>query len=302
MIHFHVDADELRLYADEYGVQEARAAPSVYEEALPRFLDIFEAEGVRGTFFVVGEDLTSAAARAFCADAVSRGHEVANHTLSHRPDLHRLRGTELEREIVEAHVRIGDACGVAPVGFRTPGYHLGRPVVDRLAANGYLYDSSLLPSFVPRLMKLYVEVASRRRTEKAFGIPGATFAPRRIVRIDTADGPVLELPIAVLPLVRLPVHSTFGFRFGPAFRALAVASLRRSLDGVYLFHAVDAYSHAVDERLASRLVPLRLSGARRLELVRETVRALAGRGDATTTRRRLEQVDASAVPRSRLFG
>ena len=41
----------------------------------------------------------------------------------------------------------GAGKGVRPVGFRAPGYAIDETVYTLLEERGYLYDSSLLPTF-----------------------------------------------------------------------------------------------------------------------------------------------------------
>ena len=192
MAHLHVDADDLWIYESEYGKARANGVASIYVDALPRLLDLFDDVGARSTIFVVGSDLEHAPAREFCRDAVRRGHEIANHTYSHAPRLDRMSRTEKEREIRTAHDLIAAATDVAPVGFRAPGYYLDGDIVEILAANEYLYDTSILPTFLLPRMKLYIQIVSRRRLDKSFGRPRAAVASRRLRRLHAGEGRTLN--------------------------------------------------------------------------------------------------------------
>jgi len=87
------------------------------EQRTRQILDILRQEGIRATFFVLGEktknqpELTRLIA--------TEGHEVGNHTLSHRILTHRGK-THARREVAEASKAIALACGQRPVLFRAP--------------------------------------------------------------------------------------------------------------------------------------------------------------------------------------
>lgn len=296
VLHVHVDADDLWIYAAEYGVVQDRLEESVYDDALPRFLELFDEADVRATFFVVGRDLERPAAADFCRRAADRGHEIANHSFSHPIALHRLSAAEKDAEIGDAHAAIADVTGVEPVGFRAPGYYLDRDIVRSLERRGYLYDSSILPSYVQPLIKLYIRLSAGRSIDKQFGTLRSALAaqtPRRLTES------LIELPISVFPGVRLPIHSTFSFQLPAAARRLVNSTLGLRRDGVLLFHAIDGLAEAGDATLTRRVLPLRLPLARRVASIRE---ALASAGAPTsTTRERFSALERRAIPRSRLF-
>lgn len=80
-------------------------------------LDLLDRFGVRATFFMCGANirrLPSVAQEVFC-----RGHEIANHTYSHRPLY--LRGPAfIEREIAAAQQACEDVLYLRPKYFRAP--------------------------------------------------------------------------------------------------------------------------------------------------------------------------------------
>lgn len=297
--HLHVDVDDLWIYEQEYGLVRDRAVASVYDDGVIRLLDLLDGANARATFFIVGRDLKHAAARDFCRAAVAHGHEIANHSYSHSTTLRAMPRAGKEREILLAHEAIAEAAGVAPVGFRAPGYYLDADMVEILGANGYLYDSSILPTFVLPLMKLYLELSARKRLDKAMGRPRAAVASRRLRRLRAGAGrTIFELPISVLPLVRLPVHSTFAFQLPDRLRSAVYTSLVAAPDAVFLFHAIDGAAYPSRDRLSRRVVPLRLSLDRRTVLIRE---ALARLPAPATTADILASRDSTFVPVSRLL-
>jgi peptidoglycan/xylan/chitin deacetylase (PgdA/CDA1 family) len=83
----------------------------------PRLLDALGAAGVRGTFFLIGE--RAARAPALVRRMVREGHEVGNHSWSHRSLW--LCGPRATRdEIRRAHDALADLAGTAPRHFRPP--------------------------------------------------------------------------------------------------------------------------------------------------------------------------------------
>ncbi len=103
------------------GVRERPAIALTFDdgpsESTPELLRILEIYGARATFFQCGANVRRLPhiARAV-ADA---GHEIANHTDSHRP-LWLRSPAFIRRELEKAQVSIAEACGVTPRLFRAP--------------------------------------------------------------------------------------------------------------------------------------------------------------------------------------
>ncbi|MBQ9545380.1 MAG: polysaccharide deacetylase family protein [Clostridia bacterium] len=88
-----------------------------HREYTEEILKILEENGVRATFFVIGENAGEYPDRVkMISDA---GHEIGNHTYSHAM-INRLSETELKSEIERAQKAILDACGTEPKVFRPP--------------------------------------------------------------------------------------------------------------------------------------------------------------------------------------
>lgn len=100
----------------------------------PLVLSALRRHRARATFFVVGENVLRfpALLRAIVAD----GHEVGNHTYSHRYLL-KLDVAETMREITRTQHLVFDTCGVLPRLFRAP--H-GRMTEDQLGLLQNNYD------------------------------------------------------------------------------------------------------------------------------------------------------------------
>jgi peptidoglycan-N-acetylglucosamine deacetylase len=86
-------------------------------EWTPRVLDVLGAAGVRATFFLVGE--RAQRAPALVRRLADEGHEIANHSWSHR-SLWLCGPRATIREIHQAHARLADLAGAPPRHFRPP--------------------------------------------------------------------------------------------------------------------------------------------------------------------------------------
>lgn len=80
-------------------------------------LDALAAHGVRGAFFLIGR--RAAAAPALTRRIVAEGHDLGNHTWSHR-SLWLASPRATRREVVDGHDAIAQAAGQPPRFFRAP--------------------------------------------------------------------------------------------------------------------------------------------------------------------------------------
>ncbi|HSN76564.1 MAG TPA: polysaccharide deacetylase family protein [Anaerolineae bacterium] len=271
-----VDVDELWVYYESIG----QAAPAdlvarVYEEGIPRLLALFAAYGIRATFFVCGRDLPAQASTLL--EMVRQGHEVANHTTWHRTGFARLSREEKRADIATTDVLIKAACGQAPLGFKSPGFSFAADQLDVLAELGYQYDSSILPTpYAPLLRSLQAALSGGHVDPSHYGRAIHGLAPLRPYHPDPTaphrrsrpinqstnssihqftNSPInnfLEAPITTMPLLRLPMHSTFVLTAGQAlFDAGLALAKARGVPINYLLHAADVLDAVADPPLAS---------------------------------------------------
>jgi len=228
IVSVSVDLDAVACYHRIHALPDpppGGARHAILRRCLPRFAALFERHGVAATFFVVGADLDEdGEGRAALAALAGAGHELANHTHSHPYDFVRLGPARIAEEIDRGHAAIAACAGAAPVGFRAPGYEISPTVIEALAARGYHYDSSILPSPPYYGAKALVMAGMRlagRPSRSILGDPRAPFAPRAPYRLaagspyraaSAGDGPgagdLVELPITVTPVARLHVIGT----------------------------------------------------------------------------------------------
>jgi polysaccharide deacetylase family protein (PEP-CTERM system associated) len=157
-----------------------RELPSRVEEATDRVLELLSRHDVCATFFALGWVVKRhpRLARRIAA----AGHEIGCHGYAHRlvydlsPAAFR-EDTELARKAIE------DACGVTPRLYRAASYSITERswwALEVLAEEGFTHDSSIYPIRHDR-----------------YGIAG--FNPEPQV-IETASGPILEVPLATARL------------------------------------------------------------------------------------------------------
>jgi peptidoglycan/xylan/chitin deacetylase (PgdA/CDA1 family) len=294
LVSVSIDLDAVECYFRIHALPgppppEARFA--ILRRCLPRLVELFARHGVRPTWFVVGRDLEEdSEGRRLLGALATAGHELANHSYSHPYDLVRLPRAAIAEQIDRSHAVLAEACGQAPVGFRAPGYETSREVIDLLCERGYRYDSSAFPSVPYYLAKAAVMGAMRlggRRSGSILGRPAILRAPRTPYRPSEADPyrrgdrPLLEIPMAVTPWLRLPVIGTWLVTTPSWVRRRLVASaLRAPLTNIEL-HGIDVADPETDgipSALVARQHDLRWPLAHKLDALDDVLRQARAAG------------------------
>ena len=193
-------------------------------------LDLLEAGGSRGTFFIL--DAVARSEPDLVREIAGRGHEVASHGHAHRP-LAEESPASFRAGLAATRDRLADLTGAAPLGFRAPYFSLTAqaawaPAV--LAELGFAYSSSLLPAWNPLA-----------------GWPGA---PRRPFRWPSG---VLELPVPLGRIGPLAVPFLGGMylRWLPPWRLCRLAR-DWARDGTGLWSYCHPYDLDTTEGLVRR--------------------------------------------------
>jgi len=212
-----VDLDEIPNYFHIHGLPEpeGEVRSLVYRVAIQRLIDFAASEKIPLTLFAIGSDLTTDENRAFLKKAHSLGHEIANHSLDHLYDFSRRDQNEIKRQIVGGAEAIQNAVGVAPVGFRAPGYTVSEGVFQALEELGYTYDSSVFPCpsyFAAKTAAICAIALQGRTSHSVVDTPLVLTAPTVPYRIGSpyyrrGEG-MLEIPIQVTRGLRLPFIGT----------------------------------------------------------------------------------------------
>jgi peptidoglycan-N-acetylglucosamine deacetylase len=282
-----VDLDEVRHYHAIHGlVAPASAEHAVFDQALPRYRELARELSLPLTLFTVAADLVRAENGAILRGFAAEGHEIANHSLDHFYDLTRRGRDVMVEQIARAIDVLADHTGQRPVGFRAPGYVVNDALYEALERCGVQYSSSVFPCppyYLAKLAAITWGSLRGRRSSSLIDTPRVLTAPRRPYRVGAPywrrGSGLLELPIQVTPLLRLPFIGTSLTLAGPALSRW----LTRSLIGEPLInlelHGVDLLDqHDGLSALASLQVDLRVPVRQKQEVLRVVVQTLGAAG------------------------
>ena len=190
--YFQVSVFDQTVSRDRWDELESRV-----ERNTDRLLDLFEATGVTGTFFILG--WVAERHPGLVGRIAAAGHEIASHGYGHRlvydmtPDAFR-EDLRRSKEVLEA------TSGRRVVGYRAPSYSVVRDslwALDVLLDEGFEYDASIFPIHHDR-----------------YGIPDS---PRHPYRVRRERGDLVEVPGSTVKLGRLnlPIAGGGYFRILP---------------------------------------------------------------------------------------
>jgi len=282
-----VDLDGFACYAAIHGIDaealDERALRAVPEVASARLCELFAGMGIPATFFVIGSDLRHSFAAEAVAAAARAGHEIASHSHDHDYALSRRDRAAIDGDLGRAEEAIRLACGVAPRGFRAPGYTVSDVLLETVQKRGYLYDSSLLPSplyYGAKAAALALYALRGRRSRSILGALAQVFGSRS----PHWRSGLRELPIATLPLLRAPVIGTVIAaappRIGSVLARAASASGHLNLE----LHGIDALdgSDGAPATLVAAQPGLRIPASLKLRRLREVLAAVRDKAEFAT--------------------
>lgn len=201
--YFHVAALAGSIDRTEWDRRELRV-----EDNTRRLLALFEASGVRATFFVLG--WVAQRRPSLVREIQAAGHEIASHGMSHKL-VYDQSPAEFASETFEAKALLEDICGSPILGYRASTYSITRRslwALDILCEAGFVYDSSIFPIRHDR-----------------YGIPGARPEPN-LLRAPGGRS-IVEFPLSAARFagVQVPVSGGGYFRLLPYW--LTRAGLRQ---------------------------------------------------------------------------
>jgi len=279
----HVDVDCLWAIKQDLGQVINRNDCITYGEAIPQFLEIFDKENIKATFFAIGDDAKRNIGADMIQQMAAKGHEIANHTMNHRTDFTRITLHEMSKEIIECDTILSQVTNTNLIGFRSPGYFLTESLVNTLIQLGYRYDTSCLPTILLPLMNLgHLFLSGFNKTNKRLGRMKDVFRGLKPYYLNSTgikstiatSNNILEIPISVIPNIRFPFHSTMVFLLGEYLFNIGIKSVKfHNLPLIYLFHAVDLYPD-INYKVIMNHPTLRLNFSKRQHIVKNIIRKI----------------------------
>lgn len=261
-----IDVDGIWVIFQHFGFDYEESSDILYESSLPRFLELFKAHDIKATFFVVGKDLYCPSKVNLLKRAAQEGHEIANHSMTHAEGFSYLSLERKKQEIIEAEKIIHDKLGILTKGFRTPSNDVDSEVLGILEDRGYIYDSSLLPTYFGPLLKrlkfVSVKIPGKNHYLGRFSYgfsPLIPYNPCMEAIWKRGKMRLLEVPITTMPYLRFPFHTSFAFAayqlgFGYGLFKLGYSLLKTtSLPLNFVFHTNELSNSIYIEKIKRQL-------------------------------------------------
>lgn len=210
-----LDLDNQWSYMKTHGDAGWEGFPSYLDLVVPRILAFLKERELRITVLIVGQDAALPKNREALRSIALAGHEIGNHSFHHEPWLHTRTEAQIEEEIGRAEEAIAEATGQRPRGFRGPGFTKSSVILRALARRGYAYDASTFPTFIGPLARAYyfrtakLDPNAARERAGLFGRFEDGFEPNRYHVVETACGPIAEIPVTTMPGLRVPIHVSY---------------------------------------------------------------------------------------------
>ena len=258
MLQAAISSDIDTLWSNYKGHGCRRAGGYTYAElrmGIEQFLRFLDVYGIKATLFMVGNDFLQPENHDAIRTAAGEGHEIANHTMTHAQGFRFLSPDDKETEIAGMEEQCEAVTGQRPVGFRSPGWNIGEDALPILKRRGYLYDSSVFPTAMMPLLKFlhWRTMRSRQGGDRTtMGHWKYMTAPIRPYHTSSeslakkgTEG-IVEFPITVVPIIRLPFFATFYLATGFTIFRLSCQALKMYKHPIqFQFHLSDFvdYNH-----------------------------------------------------------
>jgi peptidoglycan-N-acetylglucosamine deacetylase len=302
-----LDLDNQWSYLKIHGDRNWEGFPSYLESVVPRILEFVGQRDLPLTAFVVGQDLVDRANREAIGALAAAGHEIGNHSFSHEPWLHLRSEAHIETEIARTEELIESLVKTRPVGFRGPGYSFSPAIAQVLKRRGYLYDASLLPTWIGPFARAYYFMTSdldARQWElrrELFGRFRDCFQNVKAHQLGPGFGELWEIPVTTMPLFRVPIHVSYVLYLATISRQIALSYFRLAMSlccwtGVQpslLLHPPD-FMTAKDAEDLAFLPGMRLAPELKAEVLAEIIDTYSSIFCVVTLKRHAEEVASIA--------
>src|SRR5438477_1935990 len=227
-----LDLDDKWSYMKVHGDAGWEKFPSYLDIVLPITLDILDKLDIKITFFIVGQDAAIEKNHKVLQSIVERGHEVANHSFHHESWLKTYSKEKITNEIAIAEEAILKATGKRTNMFRGPGFSWSNDLLEVLEERKYIFDASILPTYISPLMRRYYFWKSRLSKEERenrselFGSFKEGFYPLKPFKWELKSKKnLLEIPVSTMPIFKIPFHQSY---------LIYIANVSTSLMKIYL--------------------------------------------------------------------
>ena len=249
-----LDLDDKWSYMKVHGDAGWEKFPSYLDIVLPITLDVLDKLDIKITFFIVGQDAAIEKNHYILKMIVDRGHEVANHSFHHESWLKTYSKEKIEEEIIIAEEAILKATGKRTNMFRGPGFSWSNDLLEVLEKRNYIFDASLLPTYISPLMRKYYFWKSKLSKEEKdsrkelFGSFKESFYPLKPYTWKLPNKKdLLEIPVTTMPVFKIPFHQSYLIYISNISMGLMKVYLRFSIlmckitktPPSYLLHPLD---------------------------------------------------------------
>ena len=249
-----LDLDDKWSYMKVHGDPGWETFPSYLDIVLPVTLDVLDKLDIKITFFIVGQDAAIEKNHAVLKMIADRGHEIANHSFHHESWLKTYSKEKIEDEIRIAEEAILTATGKRTNMFRGPGFSWSNDLLEVLEKRNYIFDASLLPTYISPLMRRYYFWKSKLSKEEKesrkelFGSFKESFYPLKPYTWTLPNKKnLMEIPVTTMPVFKIPFHQSYLIYISNISKGLMKTYLRFSIlmckitgtPPSYLLHPLD---------------------------------------------------------------
>jgi hypothetical protein len=199
-----------------HGDEGWEAFPSYLDVVIPIVLDVLDKLEIKITFFIVGQDAAIEKNHCVLKMIVERGHEVGNHSFLHESWLQSYSKEKIEEEIIKAEEAIFKATGKRTISFRGPGFSWSNDLLMVLKKRNYIFDASLLPTYISPLMRRYyfwkstLSKEEKESRKELFGSFKEGYYPLKPFFWKFKNNEqLLEIPVTTMPVFKIPFHQSY---------------------------------------------------------------------------------------------
>lgn len=211
-----LDLDDQWSYMKVHGDDGWDKFPSYLDVFLPIVLDVLDKLDIKITFFIVGQDAAIEKNYSILRSIVERGHEVGNHSFHHESWLKTYSKEKIEEEIVRAEDAILTATGKRTIMFRGPGFSWSYDLLQVLQKRNYIFDASILPTYISPIMRQYyfwnskLSKEEKENRKELFGSFKEGFYPLKPYTWNFKNQTtLLEIPVTTMPVFKIPFHQSY---------------------------------------------------------------------------------------------